>query len=75
MLVIGTTFDTSTADENAVAMAGLLANARLLTVEGYGHTVLLNPSRCAAAIESATLIEGTLPPEGTLCAQDAVPFR
>ncbi|TDH61755.1 alpha/beta hydrolase [Dankookia rubra] len=75
VLVIGNTFDPSTAYENAVAMAGLLGQARLLTVEGYGHTVLLNPSRCAAAIESAYLIEGTLPPEGTVCAQDAAPFR
>jgi pimeloyl-ACP methyl ester carboxylesterase len=48
ILVIGNTFDPSTPYEGAVAMAGYLARARLLTVDGYGHTVLRNPSPCAS---------------------------
>jgi pimeloyl-ACP methyl ester carboxylesterase len=70
ILVIGNTFDPSTPYEGAVAMANALARARLLTVDGYGHTVLLNPSACASQYESDYLIDGTLPPEGTVCPQD-----
>ena len=51
-----------------------LASARLLTVDGYGHTALLNPSSCAQAYESAYLIDGTLPPAGATCQQNQQPF-
>lgn len=55
-------------------MARYLARARLLTVDGYGHTTLLNPSACANNYESAYLIGGTLPPAGTVCRQDLRPY-
>jgi pimeloyl-ACP methyl ester carboxylesterase len=74
ILVIGNTHDLSTPYRNSVAMARELAKARLLTVEGYGHTALLNPSSCASQYESDYLIGGTLPPEGTVCRQDKGPF-
>jgi hypothetical protein len=61
--------------KNAVAMSRTLARARLLTVEGYRDTVLLNRSSCASHYESAYLITGDSPPEGTVCQQDAVPFQ
>jgi pimeloyl-ACP methyl ester carboxylesterase len=74
ILVIGNTFDPETPHEGAVAMAHELASARLLTVDGYGHSALLNPSRCASQHVSDYLIDGTLPPEGTVCPQDHQPF-
>jgi pimeloyl-ACP methyl ester carboxylesterase len=74
VLVIGNTFDPATPYEGAVAMADELARARLLTVDGYGHTVLLNPSACAKAYESSYFVDGTLPPPGTVCQQDQQPF-
>jgi pimeloyl-ACP methyl ester carboxylesterase len=74
ILVIGNTFDPSTAYASSIIMAKLLARARLLTVDGYGHTVLLNPSACASQFESDYFIEGTLPPQGTVCQQDKLPF-
>jgi pimeloyl-ACP methyl ester carboxylesterase len=74
VLVIGNTFDPSTPYEGAVAMANNLARARLLTVDGYGHTVLLNPSACASTYESRYFVDGTLPPPGTVCQQDQQPF-
>jgi len=74
ILVIGNTFDPSTAYASSVIMAKLLARARLLTVDGYGHTVLLNPSVCASQFESDYFIEGTLPPQETICQQDKLPF-
>ncbi|MCX5008411.1 alpha/beta hydrolase [Streptomyces sp. NBC_00638] len=55
-------------------MAKELADARLLTNTGYGHTALLNPSSCVNAHESRYFIDGTLPRPGTTCEQDAPPF-
>ncbi len=74
ILVVGNTVDPSTPYENSVGMAKELANARLLTVRGYGHTAILNPSACANAAISAYLISGTLPPKGKVCPQDASPL-
>jgi pimeloyl-ACP methyl ester carboxylesterase len=74
ILVVGNTTDPSTPYENSVGMAKELADARLLTVYGYGHTAILNPSACANAAISAYLIDGTLPPKGKVCRQDASPF-
>jgi pimeloyl-ACP methyl ester carboxylesterase len=74
VLVIGNTFDPATPYQGAVAMADELARARLLTVDGYGHTVLLNPSACASTYESNYFVDGTLPPPGTVCQQDQQPF-
>jgi pimeloyl-ACP methyl ester carboxylesterase len=74
ILVIGNTFDPETPLEGAVAMADELASARLLTVDGYGHSALLNPSDCASQYVSDYLVDGTLPPEGTVCPQDQPPF-
>ncbi|MFF3335369.1 alpha/beta hydrolase [Streptomyces sp. NPDC002888] len=74
VLVVGTTYDPSTPYSGSQAMAKELANARLLTNNGYGHTALLNPSSCIGAHESRYLIDGTLPPPGTTCRQDTPPF-
>ncbi|NEA87971.1 alpha/beta hydrolase [Streptomyces sp. SID7958] len=74
LLVIGVTHDPSTPHQAAEAMVEHLADARLLTVEGNGHTTLLNPSGCADAYESRYLVDGVLPPAGTTCRQDTPPF-
>jgi hypothetical protein len=55
-------------------MAGSLARARLLTVDGSGHAALLNPSDCASQRVSDYLVDGALPPEGTMCPQNHQPF-
>jgi hypothetical protein len=74
LLVVGTIYDPSTPYTDAQAMAKELANARLLTNNGYGHTALINSSSCINAYESRYLIDGTLPPPGTTCQQDTPPF-
>ncbi|MFC8247307.1 alpha/beta hydrolase [Streptomyces chartreusis] len=52
-----------------------LADARLLTLNGYAHTALPNPSDCIQPHESRYLIDGVLPPPGTTCReQDTPPF-
>jgi pimeloyl-ACP methyl ester carboxylesterase len=74
VLVVGNTFDPSTPYANAVKMAAQLGRARLLTVRGYGHTALLNPSACAARYITAYLVRDQLPPPHTVCRQNRLPF-
>jgi pimeloyl-ACP methyl ester carboxylesterase len=74
VLVVGNTFDPATPYRGAKAMARQLARGRLLTMDGYGHTALLNPSSCVNRHESRYFIKRTLPPKGTRCRQDRQPF-
>jgi pimeloyl-ACP methyl ester carboxylesterase len=74
ILVIGNTGDPVTPYQGSVAMAHDLARARLLTVDGFGHTEFFNPSECASTYEFSYLITGKLPPQGTVCPQSVKPF-
>jgi pimeloyl-ACP methyl ester carboxylesterase len=74
ILVVGNTYDPATPYEGAQAMVRELADAHLLTLDGYGHTALRNPSTCINEHVSRYLIDGTLPPKGTVCLQDQPPF-
>lgn len=74
ILVIGNTGDPVTPYQSSVAMARDLSRARLLTVRGYGHTEFQNPSTCATRDEVRYLLTGNVPPQGTSCPQDAIPF-
>jgi pimeloyl-ACP methyl ester carboxylesterase len=74
VLVIGNTFDPATPLRAAVAMSQALGRARLLTVDGYGHTALINPSACVNRYEGRYFVSGVLPPKGTRCAQDGDPL-
>ena len=74
VLVIGNSFDPATALPSSVRMTQDLGNATLLVVNGYGHTALLNPSRCASDYVADYLIDGRLPSLGATCAQDRPPF-
>ncbi|MFE6051618.1 alpha/beta hydrolase [Kitasatospora sp. NPDC056446] len=74
VLVVANTGDPGMPYEGSRAMARSLARAELLTVDGYGHTVLANPSACAARYETRYLVDGTLPAHGTVCAPDREPF-
>ncbi len=74
ILLIGNTVDPATPYANSVAMSRDLADARLLTVTGYGHTEFTNPSICATDYEVSYLTTGALPPAGTACPQNGMPF-
>lgn len=74
LLVMDNTTDPATPYQGSLVMSHDLARARLLTVDGWGHTEFLNPSGCAQAYESAYLINGTLPPVGATCQPDQLPF-
>jgi pimeloyl-ACP methyl ester carboxylesterase len=74
VLVVGNTGDPATAYQNSVLTSRLLPGARLITVQGYGHTELANPSTCAQNDIASYLTNGVLPKAGATCQQDAVPF-
>lgn len=73
VLVASTLHDPATRYEGALTVHDLLPNSALLTVDGWGHCTLFL-SQCADQIVSDYLLYGTLPPEGTVCDQDWVPF-
>ncbi|MDL5154813.1 alpha/beta fold hydrolase [Actinomycetospora termitidis] len=67
-LVINARYDPETPLANARATASQLAAARLLVVDGFGHTTLDLPSRCASDAAAAYLLDPTrLPAEGATC--------
>ncbi|MGY1633682.1 alpha/beta hydrolase [Geodermatophilus sp. SYSU D01186] len=72
-LVIGTTYDMATPYAAAAQLTDQLGNARLLTMDGDGHTAYGGKSSCIDAATEAYLVGLTLPPEGTVCPQE-VPF-
>lgn len=73
VLVVGNQFDPATRYEGALTVSTLLPNSRLLTLHAWGHTSLFR-SRCADQIASQYLVALALPPVGTVCEQDHVPF-
>jgi pimeloyl-ACP methyl ester carboxylesterase len=74
VLVIGNSLDPQTPYAGAVAMSRQLARARLLTLDGYGHTSGSDPSACVNSAMTAYLVNLSLPPRGTVCQPDRAPF-
>jgi pimeloyl-ACP methyl ester carboxylesterase len=74
ILLLGNTGDPDTPYQDSVALARELARARLLTIDGYGHTEGSNPSTCATDDAVRYALTGALPPAGTVCQQDGKPF-
>jgi pimeloyl-ACP methyl ester carboxylesterase len=74
ILLFGNTGDPATPYQGSVALSHELAHARLLTIDGYGHTETNNPSTCALDYGLAYLLTGALPSAGTVCPQNATPF-
>ena len=73
-LVVNLTNDPATPYPGARHLVRDLGNARLLTVDGDGHGAYGMSSACVNGATEAYLVAGTLPAQGTVCAQD-VAFR
>ncbi|MBK6873002.1 MAG: alpha/beta fold hydrolase [Kineosporiaceae bacterium] len=67
ILVVGTTNDPATPYEDAVSVSKQLAAARLITLEGDGHTAYGNGNTCLDSAVNTYLLRGTLPAEGLRC--------
>lgn len=73
-LVLNNRFDPATRHRNAIRMSELLSGSRLVTNEGWGHTVRETESACADGILAGYLIDRTLPARGATCQPGIVPF-
>jgi len=73
VLVVGNFFDGVTDYRGAQASAKLLRNARLLSYAGWGHTAY-GRSECTTEHIDRYLVDGTLPPKGTVCPANPNPF-
>ena len=67
ILVVSTTHDPATPHAWGEQLADDLANARLLTFDGIGHTAYQRGSGCIDEAVDAYLLRGALPAEGTVC--------
>jgi pimeloyl-ACP methyl ester carboxylesterase len=73
LLVVNARYDAFSSLGRARTVADSMG-ARLLTVEGPGHTLEGTDSACADDAVERYLVAGKLPAKGAVCAQDSVPF-
>jgi pimeloyl-ACP methyl ester carboxylesterase len=73
VLIVGNYFDGITSYADAVSTSQLLPGSRLLSFAGYGHTAF-DRSACVKAYVVDYLLEGNLPPAGTVCPVEVDPF-
>jgi pimeloyl-ACP methyl ester carboxylesterase len=73
VLVVGNYFDGVTDFRGAQAVNRQLAGSRLLAYAGWGHTAY-GLNKCASDHTNAYLLNGTLPPIGTVCPANPNPF-
>ncbi|MFN2479241.1 MAG: alpha/beta hydrolase [Pseudonocardiaceae bacterium] len=74
ILVLNNRYDPQTPLWNAQATRDALGDARLLVVDGYGHTTLNVHSACANAAVADYLVTLQLPSDGATCSADRQPF-
>jgi len=75
ILLISRVLDPATPHSGAIAAEQTLGNARLLTIDGWGHGYFVaGKSTCADEATAAYFIDGQLPAAGTVCAEDLPPF-
>lgn len=75
ILVVNNRYDPETPVWNAQATRDELGDARLLIIDGYGHTTLNVHSACASAAEVSYLVTLQPPDDGATCTADHQPFR
>ncbi|KAK0100486.1 hypothetical protein ONS95_008435 [Cadophora gregata] len=75
ILFIANIADNVTPLRSAIANAEGFPGSVVMIQDSYGHTTLSCPSRCTARTIRAYFQNGTLPPNGTICPADMVPFE
>jgi pimeloyl-ACP methyl ester carboxylesterase len=67
IVVVGTTRDPATPYESSVRLRDQLANARLLTMDGDGHTAYMRHNDCIDKAINDYYTAGTVPRDGLKC--------
>jgi pimeloyl-ACP methyl ester carboxylesterase len=75
ILIVNNRYDPETPLWNAKATRAELGDARLLIVEGYGHTTLNVHSACATAAVANYFVTFQLPVDGATCPPDHQSFQ
>jgi hypothetical protein len=75
VLVVGNYYDPATPYRGAVTAARLLANSRLLSYAGWGHTSFLLGNYCIDSKVTSYLTTLRLPAKGTVCRPTGSPFE
>jgi pimeloyl-ACP methyl ester carboxylesterase len=73
-LLVNARYDAFNSLDRAREVAKRMPGARLLTVEGPGHTLEGTDSACADRAVERYLVAGELPAKGAVCEQDSEPF-
>ena len=73
VLIVGNYFDPATDYAGAVASDQFLKNSRLLSYAGWGHCAF-ERSDCVRSHVISYLLDGSLPPAGTVCPANPSPF-
>lgn len=73
VLVYGTRFDPGTPYEATRPYANQFPDARMVTLNGWGHTTI-GQSKCADATTTAYLVNLKAPADGSVCQPNAQPF-
>lgn len=74
LLIVANLHDAATPYPMAERATRELADARLLTIDGFGHTSA-GESTCATNDVTAYLTDAALPPPGAVCQPDVQPFQ
>jgi pimeloyl-ACP methyl ester carboxylesterase len=74
LLLVNARYDAFSSLARARTVASSMPGARLLTVDGPGHTLEGTDSACADHAVERYLIAGKLPAKDAVCAQDSQPF-
>ncbi|KAF4552664.1 Hypothetical protein D9617_9g024530 [Elsinoe fawcettii] len=74
VLFVNNRLDPITPITSAVRAQTLFEGSALLVGEGFGHSVLSDPSQCTYAALREYFVNGVLPAEGATCEPDARPF-
>lgn len=73
LLVASTTFDPATPYAGARAVRRLAPGSRLVTVDGWGHT-MFGLSRCGDRVVTNYIVNQVLPSDDVRCTQESNPF-
>ena len=67
ILIIGTKYDPATPYKWAIGLSNEIANNKLITFEGDGHTAYMRGSKCVDKYVEDYLVDGIIPPKNESC--------